>query len=129
MSLSSLSSSTAASGIALVLNQAVSADEFDLKATTLAHMFASYQQTGGNLSFDGFLDSFKNKFDDLSVSSRSPRDTFQAIFQENKEADARKAKEKLAALVLKQQAKMAAGGRHFDPSLQVICHVVEMLIS
>ena len=88
--------------MSLALQQAVSAAES-----------VSYQQPGGN----------------LSVSSRSPRDVFQAIFQANKEADAKKAKEKLAALVLKQQAKMAAGGRHFDPSLQVICHVIEMLIS
>ena len=129
----SLSSSTAASGVALVLNQAVSADQsYDLKATTLDHMFHSYQQTGGNLSLDGFLASFQNKFDDLSTSSRSPRspfDAFQVLFQATKEADAKKAQEKLAALILKQQAKMAAGGRHFDPSLQVNCHVFEMLIS
>ena len=129
----SLSLTTAASGVALVLTQAVSAVQpHVLKATSLDHMYQSHQQAGGTKTLDNYLASFQNRFDDLSTSSRSPRsplDSFQVIYQAAKEDDAKKAQEKLAALILKQQAKMAAGGRHFDPSLQVICHVVEMLIS
>ena len=128
-----LSLTTASSGVALILGQAVSADQSsDLKTTSLGNMFKSYQQKGGNLTLDGFLAGFQKKFDDLptgSRSSRSPDTLHQVIFKAAREAEAKLAQEKLDALIQKQQAKMGDGGRHFDPSQQVICHVFEMLIS
>ena len=66
----------------------------------------------------------------MSLASASPPQTVaQVLFLTNQKAEAKKLQEKQAVLIAQQQAKMDAGGRYFDPSHQVIRHLVEMLIS
>ena len=66
----------------------------------------------------------------MSLASASPPQTLaQILFLAKQKDQAKELQKKQAVLMAQQQAKLDTGGIYFDPSHQVICHVVEMLFS